>query len=470
MKLNLSFYQAKYCLILGIFLIPSCSQLKPDEPEKLPFDPPIQAEMSYIATPIALEIGTLREKVNSSLKEVIVNDESYENNNRDNLKLKIVRMGKINLQMQGNELSYSAPLKIYADKRFETKILGKQLQKSQALTFSLIAKFKSKVDIGQDWKLQSKSTFQGIEWIEKPKLSLLSINFDLTKLVEKILLQEAPHIAQMIDNLAHDQLHLDKEILHIWTELQKPILINRQHKKVWIKAQPMEFTASHIRSDGHHILIDGKIGAMVETIFGDNPTYEIIEKLPPLQRANEIPNHCDLNAVNHIHYADINEILTKELVEKEFNIEGHILKIKNIRIFGNGSFIILRVDVKGDANGTVFLKGKPSYIDDEEQTIHIQDFDFDVHTEEALLKTADWLLHDTFKSLVQEKLHFPLKKQVEKIPSLIYEGIAKGKVGKKIELQLENMQLKPKQIAIHEDGIAIMINMKTDLQLKLKHL
>jgi len=470
MKLNLLSFLLKYCLTLGILFCLSCSRLKPEEPKKLPFDPPIQAEMSYVATPIALEISTLREKVNSALKEVIVNDESYENNNRDNLKLKIIRTGKINLQMQGNELSYSAPLKIYADKRFETKILGKQLQKSQALTFSLIAKFKSKVDIGQDWKLQSKTTFQGVEWIEKPTLSLLSFSIDLTKLVEKILVEEAPHIEKMIDNLAHDQLHLDKEILRIWAELQKPILINRQHKKVWIKAKPLEFTASHIRSDGQYILIDGKIGAVIETVFGDNPAYEIVEKLPPLQRASEIPNHCDLNAISYIHYADINEILAKELAGKEFSIEGHTLKIKNIRIFGNGSFIVLQVDIKGDANGTVFLQGKPSYKDDEAQTIHIQDFDFDVYTEEALLQTADWLLHDTFKSFIQEKLHFPLKKQVEKIPSLIYESIAKGKVGKKIELQLENMFLKPKQIAVHEDGIAIMVNMRTDLQLKLKHL
>ncbi len=448
----------------------ACTQLKPEEPAKLPFDPPISPAMSSVSTPIILPISALKKKINTALKEVIVNDQSYENNKQDNLKLKIVRTGEVSLQMMGNELFYAAPLKIFVDKRFETKLLGKKIQKSQAITFALRVKFRSKVDIGNDWQIQSQTSFAGLEWIEKPSLNLLLFKIDLTKTIEKVLLEEVPSIEKMIDQLAHDEIHLDQEILHIWTELQKPILLNRAHKKVWIKARPTEFTASHIRSDGENILIDGKIGAMVETLFGENPPSEIVAKLPKLQRADSIPNTCDLNAVSEIYYADINELLDKQLAGKTLDLKGNKLKINNIRITGSGSLIVLRVEVKGDANGTIYLKGKPVYDHDESQTIRIQDFDFDVHTQEKLLGTADWLLHDTFKNLIQEKLHFPLKSEVEKLPELIYNGIAKGKVGKKIDIQLANMNLVPQKIAVHEDRISILLNMKTDLVLKLKRL
>jgi hypothetical protein len=448
----------------------ACTQLKPDEPEKQPFDAPISTKMSFVSTPIILPISALKTKINVALKEVIVNDESYENNKQDNLKLKIVRMGEVSLQMVDNELFYSAPLKIFVDKRFETKILAKKIYKSQAITFALRAKFKSRVDIGNDWQIQSQTSFVGLEWIEKPSLNLMLFKIDLTKTIEKILLGEVPAIEKMIDKLAHDEIHIDQEILHIWTELQKPILINRAHKKIWIKARPVEFTASHVRSDGENILIDGKIGAMMETLFGESPPHEILAKLPTLQRAEAIPNTCDLNAVSDIYYADINELLDKQLAGKEFELEGNKLKINNLRIYGSGSFVVVRVEVKGDANGTIFLKGKPFYDNDESQTIRIQDFNFDINTQETLIGTADWLLHDTFKNLIQEKLHFPLKSEVEKLPELIYKGIAKGKIGKKIDIQLARMSLIPQKIAVHEDRISILLNMKTDLVLKLKRL
>ena len=95
--------------------------------------------------------------------------------------------------------------------------------------------------------------------------------------------------------------------------------------------------------------------------------------------------------------------------------------------------------------------------DPDSQRIVIQSFNFEVKTEEALLASADWLLHSVFKEQMKEVLSLPLGEKIVKMPDVIMQGIERGKAGKKIDFIIERWDLRPQKIWVRSQDIAILV-------------
>ena len=81
-------------------------------------------------------------------------------------------------------------------------------------------------------------------------------------------------------------------------------------------------------------------------------------------------------------------------------------------MFGQGDNIVVVINVEGSANGTVYCIGKLQY-DNQTQALKITDFDFEMKTRNALLKSANWLLHKNFLKMIEPMLTISLKDQMQ---------------------------------------------------------
>ena len=99
--------------LLFIFLsIFGFSQTKTHQFPKIP---------SSISVPISLPISEVQRLTNQSITGTLYEDQSYENNDNDQLKTKVEKDGEIMMKaLTNNRLLFSVPLKIWAEKGIGT--------------------------------------------------------------------------------------------------------------------------------------------------------------------------------------------------------------------------------------------------------------------------------------------------------------------------------------------------------------
>ena len=56
----------------------------------------------------------------------------------------------------------------------------------------------------------------------------------------------------------------------------------------------------------------------------------------------------------------------------------------------------------------------------------VEDVDFDMHSQDLLLQSADWFLHGTIRSALQEKLNMDLTQRLEESRDMAQKAIAAG--------------------------------------------
>jgi hypothetical protein len=462
--------------LLALLLLAACSRVKPEEPMAQPFGEVPAQLPSVVSLPLLIPMPLLVEKINAAIKPDIVKDDRFDNPKKgsqkaDHLKLHVSRAGNISLKINGNRLFYAVPLNVVVEREIiGTRIFKKDISASTTLAFGLTLSLVSQIAVGSDWRLATQTTFQQMEfhWNQSPNIP--GGKEWLGNMIQKKLMQKMPELTQKIDQIAHDNLKLDRMAANIWKNLQKPILINKKGEKIWLKVRPEKMAVGQVDNQDNQVLVPLHILAFTQTLVGENPQHAVQEKLPPLLQTDSTAGQCDFHLFSELKYEEINAILDQKLGGKSFDVQGNSIKIKNVRISGNGgNELVIRLDIGGAVAGRVFLKGQPHY-DSLTQTLSIRDFDFDVNSEETLLTTADWLLHDSFREKVQAALHLPLADKIQQIPQLIHAGLEKGKLGEKIDLQLTQWQMGVEKISVRPNALLLLIGAKANAAITLEKL
>ena len=162
-------------------------------------------------------------------------------------------------------------------------------------------------------------------------------------------------------------------------------------------------------------------------------------------------------------------MLARRLNQHRLDLAGGTIRVKSATVYGGGHSLILKTDVTGSVNGTLYFRGQPAY-DTLTNTLRIQDVNFDVVTKERLFATADWLLHDHLRDTLQSVLVVPLRYQIAALPEKIETAFAQGKVGQKAALDINEFRLVPLQIVVRPEGIEILIRVVSKVELVVKRL
>jgi Domain of unknown function (DUF4403) len=463
--------QCFFAFMIPVVGLLACKQIKTDQP------PPCESQYvvvpqdtSFLSTSLIIPTQLIEDKLNNAIGQEILNDDDFDSSKKskesDNLKLKITRLGDIQVSWKDNVARYQAPLLVL----IERQIVGKNVlprSKSLALKteFSLRLVFETSVDIGEDWKLQPHTKFVLFEWLSEVKT--LGGLVDLKKMIERRIHRQMPEILVNMDATIRAAVRLDRSIEKVWQNIQKPMVINKREELVWLKINPIQFEMGAIASEGGNLLIQSRLSATTETLVGDNPAYTIDSILPPLLKRRVLPDTAYFYMLSEIPYKNINETLASKLRGEMFEISGRRITVADVDVRGCGPNLVLHLKVFGAAQGDIYFQGIPRYEPDS-QYIVIQNFDFEVETQEALLRSADWLLHSTFKEQMKAALSIPLAEQIVKIPEAITRGIERGKAGRKMDFSIEHWDFKPRQIWVRPTDIAALVIVNARVRVELE--
>jgi len=452
-------------LILSLIIVQvfvACKTTKITRPEEKYISPEINLEPSIINVPFYLNINDVQKTINSKLTGLLYEDNSFENNDNDNIMVKAWKKEDFALTLENNSLGYRIPLKLWIKVRWGFEKLGIKLYDTKELEAEIALKFKTTFYLNNDWTITTYTSSDGYEWLSKPIIKLGQVDIPITTIANTILNKNKNLLSSEIDKAIKNNLNFRKYIQDIWNTLQKPVKLNEEYN-IWLKLNPQEISSTPIISQSGKVKISLGVKSIIETYIGKKPEITTSTGLPDYKMVKTLDNQFKINLFTDISYLTIDSLSKKYLKNQTFKQDKRSVTIKDIKVYGSDNKMIVGTTLTGSFNGTIYLSGKP-YYDSITSSIKLNEVDFDLETKNALIKTANWLLHKKFTKMIENNMVFPIGNKIEESKNLINKEIQSYNINKNLVLNGKVTEIKIQNVFLTPESVKLAIIFKGQLK------
>lgn len=345
--------------------------------------------------------------------------------------------------------------------------MGISIKNKQPIQAKIVITMFSDLYLDADWHLEPKTTLRNIEWIEEPKLNIAGIKWNLRPAIEKVLESHQEEIVTKIDESVESLVKMRPTILKLWTDIQKPIRINKKIKSVWLKFDAEDINGKLIGRSRDTLMIEVGLKTRMRTILDSTAFSQPNKPLPSFKRKENNDPGLKAYALATLPFDDLNQFISSVTDTMKFKYGNHEVRIRSSEVYGTTDGIAIRVSLSGDLNAILYLRGSIGF-DTLEKKLLIENFGFDVNSEESLVSAADWFGHDEIIKRIEPYLSLPLDKAFDFIPSLILKGVEKGKLGSKIDIYFSRFDLNVYQQLITRDNVQIILKVDGEATIRLQ--
>lgn len=376
----------------------------------------------------------------------------------DSLFLSISRFKPIRMTYDGDRgITYALPVQI--EGFFRSKILGLNIKNNEAIRAQVIITLFSDLYLDDYWNLAPQTQLKKIEWIEEPKVNVAGIKINLKPQIEKVLENNKQKIVDKLDDSAKEMIKIRPAIEKLWGDIQKPIRINKKVVPVWLKSEASDIDGILLTQSTDTLMIMASIKASLRTVLDSAASIKKPGPLPKLKRQTKGDAGLNAYALATIPFSVVNQVISQVTDTMKLEFGGHTVRIKSSEVYGTQEGIAIRVSLTGDLKADLFLRGTIAF-DTVEQKLIIDNFGYDVNTENSLVSAANWFAHDQLVDRLKPYLSLPMENTFAVIPQLITKGVEKGKLGKKIDIHFEEFDVNIYQYLVTTDNIQIILSAK----------
>ena len=418
-----------YVIAIGFVVMQGCKTpgISTQAPSENYMNIEYKPKPSVISVPVEIDVKSVETLLNKKINGLIYEDNSLTNNNNDNLMMKVWKQDNFKIDMEGDQLSYRIPLKIWAKAGFKFEKLGISISDYRDINLEIALKFKTKVTLNKDWSLTTKTVSDGYDWISQPTVNIAGYNLPITFVADAILKANQSRISNEVDDAIKSNLDIKSLVSTPWKMIQKPFKLSDEYK-MWLKITPTEVYSQPLVSKNNKIKNTIGFKILTETYIGKEPAYKISPTPPQLNILSKIDDGFEINVLSDIPFSEANELARKYLLGKTFEDGKKKITINDMRLYGGDGKIIVETNVSGSLNGKLYFTGVP-YYNAADSTIRVKDFNFEMQTKNALLKSANWLMHASFVSMIEKRLEFPLKSNLLEARKMIQNSLANYDMG-----------------------------------------
>lgn len=420
---------------------------------------------SSISLPISLPISEIQRLTNQSITGVLYEDQSYENNNNDQLKTKVEKDGNISIKaLTNNRLMFSVPLKIWAEKGVGS--LG--LYSYQSTQFRVVMNFISALEFQPNWSVKSTTTTAGFVWKEKPVLDYGRIKIPLTSMIEGVLVKQQKEFTSVIDEQIKTKLNLQTYLVMAWNQFAKPIPISEEYK-TWLKISPQSLKMMPLVVYADKIKTAIGIDIFSETFTGNRPASNpLVQTIPNFTSVNQLSPTFSLTTTANIPFAEASEMARKQFLSKEFAVGDSKIKVEDIQIYAADNQMMIEVKTSGKVNGTSFIKGNPVY-NLEKKRIGFSKTDFNLKTKNLFQKALSMLFEGKIVRMIEQDYGIPFE-EIEQSSKKSMEESFNKEYQKGLRLQGKVLEFRPSNFMISPSGITAVVDTKAHLELQISGL
>lgn len=425
----------------------------------------LSAPLSVINVPVQYRISALQDMLNEKIKGMFVKKWMAINEKGDSIYLEISRKEQIILVREDRTLHVSIPL--FVSGKFIARVVGIKVKNATPVEADLVVQLNTKLHLDSAWNLVPETTIDTIHWRKEPTIKVGFVNVNLRKPIENALFEKEGKVIAKADSSLQELMNTRKIVNKIWMDIQKPIRINKKGTQVWLKAYAEDLTGHVEDTEPDLLSLSFQLKAHTETIIEGDSIPPSNTALPPFVRQDPTNDSLVIYVHSIIAFRHVNDLLNQELHDMELSASGFTTKIKKINVYGTPTGIAVQVGVDGDITGDIFLAGKPEF-DTVAYTFGLKEFDFNLQSENALLNSADWLLHTTLLDMIKDKLLVDIQPIASKLPELIMQGVEKGKSGEKIDINIDTLYVRPVAVLTTRDNIQTIVKANGRVSLGLE--
>lgn len=417
---------------------------------------------SSITMPVTIPLSEISNMINASVKELVFQDDSYTDNNNDQFKVKVWKTRPIRLVGGTSQnLLIEVPLKIWAEKGIGT--LG--VYSYQNTTFETVMSFNTTINFNNNWTISTNTQPNGFRWVTKPVLDYGRIQIPITSLVEKSLKEQQGKFAKTIDQQMATQLNFQQYAVMAWNVFSQPFNISEEYN-TWLKISPVGVNITPLKFYGNEITTNIGMDIYSETFTGSKPAAS-----PTVKSAgnfNVVPVLADkflLQTTANVPFSEATNIARNMFMNKEYDVRGSKVKIKDIRVYGAEGRVIIEAETEGYVNGKAIISGIPVY-DETKKKIVLSNTKFNLRTANILQKTATLLFKGKIVKMIEEEYGIPTQ-ELELTSKKSIEEAFNKEYYKGLKMNGRVFNLKPGSVLVNQSGITAVIETNATLKLIL---
>ncbi|CAA7392068.1 DUF4403 family protein [Chryseobacterium fistulae] len=420
---------------------------------------------SGITMPVTIPLSEISNMLNTSVKDLIYQDDSYTDNNNDQFKVKVWKTRAIRLVGGTNQnLLIEVPLKIWAEKGIGT--LG--VYTYQSTTFETVMSFNMSLSFKNNWTIVTNTQPNGFRWVTKPVLDYGKIQIPITSLVESSLKEQQSKFCKTIDQQMATQLNFQQYAIMAWNVFAQPFNISEEYK-TWLKITPADVHITPLKFSGNQINTSIGIDIYSETFTGNKPAaFQPIKAAPSFSFIPNLADQFMLQTTANIPFTEATNIARNMFLNKEYEVRNSKISIKDIKVYGVDDRVMIEAETEGYVNGKAFISGIPIY-DEAKKKIVLSNTKFNLKTSNFLQKTATLLFKGRIVKMIEEEYGIPTQELVESSKKSIEDAFNK-EYYKGLKISGKVFNLKPNTILLHPSGITAVIDTQANLKLILNGL
>src|SRR6185369_10847890 len=394
-----------------VITLSACSGVKPSLTADRPRDEASRTTLKKEVSTLNVPIETTADEIGKTLNQSIRKDLYKGSTGTRGLTAEVLRNGPIAVSAADNFLFFTVPI---------TMKLGYSMFETQTIPFKL--KFKANAKITPDWKVNAEIYYQGLSDLLVEEIGIGPISIKPRSIVEGIAQPVQKVLSDLISWKLNDMFPLKSQIAKVWNTAYKPVLVDKNYS-AWLKLTPLEIMLFPLSAQNNKVRLSVGINSYADLVVGPAPEPQTPAPLPNLKLVSNFDRSFRIALHTDLFYKDILKIVSPMLLNKEFTSDGRTIVIKSLDLYGNGERFVVKVETKGALDGIIYLTGRPRF-DLKTNMFSVEDVDFDLQTQDLLLQSADWILHGTIKSKIQEKLSIDLTERVEQTREMARKAIA----------------------------------------------
>jgi len=460
-KINLLLPVAALLLTLN-----SCkTSLQIEKPKESYLPSSLAPAISELPLSVELDVKKLEASINKKMNGVIFEGSNLTDKD---LSVRISKVQNFTFTINNNVIEYRVPLKVWSRFAWKVEKFGYTIGDKYEANGSIALTYKTTISIDKNWKLISKTTGSGYEWIETPKISVVGVNVPVTPIASLALSQCDKLISNQIDKSLSDMVDLKKYISMAWTEAQKPRQVNAENN-VWLRITPKDIYVAPFTTTANKLNMSLAMYAQIESFIGAQPTPNAAVALPAFKFVNRPAQQFNLNIGADVTFDKIAELAKKQLAGKTFEQGGKTITITDLSLYGSDGKAVFMADVTGSLKGRIYFTGNLTY-NAEKTAVEITEPEFEVKTSDALVKTAGWLLHGMILKQLSPYLTYSVKDNIEEMKSDVNKMMANYSIMDGVSLQGKLNSISVTNLSLVPGAVRIQANVKGNIGLKVQEL
>ncbi len=276
------------------------------------------------------------------------------------------------------------------------------------------------LDLTREWTLDSKSRVERVARASNAARDRCRITIARIDITDRLVGAARGVLRDNTDNIDQAIAGIDvrSKFEEWWNLLQSPIELT---DSLWLLVNPTAVTRG--ATGGKGLMLSAAVGltATPRIVIGSRPALLPLP-LPPLDTgAVEEGLHILVEGV--VDYEVASGLLRNELRGRVFEGAGQQIQIRDVQLSGiGGGRLALRVAFTGSTRGTVYFVGTPRF-DPQTLQVSVPDLDFDVASEDVLVRGLAWLARDQAVSFLRERARFPVGDPVRLGHHYLTEGL-----------------------------------------------